>query len=120
MLMFVKSWNSLKHKRCWFYLKQKIKLNCHIFSISATSEKIPTIKQLYFKLYGPSNNLKVVDKALNKTLFWTKDVIWSTISFEASANYVPEIDSLNKPNYITGYHIGIEELKIHLTLSRGK
>ncbi|XP_060563406.1 uncharacterized protein LOC132722840 [Ruditapes philippinarum] len=86
---------------------------------TATSEKKPTIKQLYFKLHGPLNSIKIVDKALNTTIFWTKDVMWSIISFEASSNYVPEIDSSKKPNYITGYHIGIAELKIHLTLSRG-
>jgi hypothetical protein len=90
-----------------------------IVCISATQEKIPAIKQMYFKLHGSINNLKIVDKALAKTTFWTKETNWSAISIEASSNYKPEIDSQNIPNYITGYYIGIEEQVMVLTLLRG-
>jgi hypothetical protein len=61
----------------------------------------------------------VLDKAFSKTKFWTKVTDWLNFTLKASSHYKPEIDNEKKPNYITGYKIGIDDMDIGLTLLRG-
>ena len=91
-----------------------------MYSILATSDRKPTIKDFFLTLVDSSNHKFIVDKALNKTKFWTKVTDWSEITLKASSHYKPEIDSARKPNYITDYLIGIEHMNIGLALLRGK
>jgi hypothetical protein len=60
-----------------------------------------------------------VDKALNKTKFWTKVTVWSELKLNASSHYKLELDSAKKPNYIKSYPIGIDDMDIGLALLRG-
>ncbi|XP_053401015.1 uncharacterized protein LOC128557569 [Mercenaria mercenaria] len=85
----------------------------------ATADKIPTIKDMSFKLQDSKGNYLIVDKALNKYIFWTRYTVWSRISHNVSSHYKPDIDSSRKPNYINGYYIGMDTLTIAMTLSRG-
>ncbi|XP_060596240.1 uncharacterized protein LOC132750310, partial [Ruditapes philippinarum] len=85
----------------------------------ATSERQPTIKDFFFTLVDNTDHKLILDKAFNKTKFWTKVTDWSELTLKASSHYIPEIDKEKKPNYITDYTIGIDDMDIGLTLLRG-
>ncbi|XP_053398947.1 uncharacterized protein LOC128556937 [Mercenaria mercenaria] len=86
---------------------------------TAAADEMPTIKDMHFKLQDCTDKIFLADKALNESIFWTKNTLWSRFSLEATANYVPKIDSLGIPNYIIAYDIGIETMTLNMTLSRG-
>ncbi|XP_053398434.1 uncharacterized protein LOC128556766 [Mercenaria mercenaria] len=86
---------------------------------TATSAKMPVIKDLSLTFIDSSNHKFIADKALGNETFWTKVTIWSKMSLKAASNYKPDFDSSGKPNYITHYVIGIEDMNVVLTLSRG-
>jgi hypothetical protein len=85
----------------------------------ATSGRKPTIKDFSFNLVDNTDHKLVMDKALSKPKFWTKVTDWSKLTLKASSHYKPEIDSATRPNYITDYTIGIDDMDIGLTLFRG-
>ncbi|XP_060577218.1 uncharacterized protein LOC132734491 [Ruditapes philippinarum] len=86
---------------------------------TATSAKKPTIKDFFLTLVDSSNHKFIVDKALNKTKFWTKETVWAKLKLKASSHYKLEMDSAKRPNYITHYLIGIQDMDIGLKLLRG-
>ncbi|XP_053400999.1 uncharacterized protein LOC128557566 [Mercenaria mercenaria] len=85
----------------------------------ATADKMPTITRMIFKLRDSGDKFFLIDMALNKTTFWTRDTVWSKISLDVSSYYKAGIDSSRTPNYIKSYFIGMETLSVVMTLSRG-
>jgi hypothetical protein len=92
-----------------------------LFCFPATTERVPTIKNMHFNLSSQSVNTQaiILDKTLGIKRFWTKYTNLTEVSLQVSAYYQAEIDTQNMPNYISSYHIGIEELQIVSTLRRG-
>lgn len=79
---------------------------------------MPMIKDMSMALQDSSNHKLIIDKSLGD-IFWTNQLKWTKIALNASSNYQVETGGA-PPNYIKHFLIGIEEMEIDLTLSRGK
>lgn len=79
---------------------------------------MPTIKDMSLTFQDSTGHKLIVDKPLGN-IFWTKQLTWSQLKVVVSSNYKALIEG-EKPNYITNYLIGVEEMNIRLTFIRGK
>lgn len=78
---------------------------------------MPVIKDMSVALQDSSGHKLIIDKSLG-VIFWTNQLKWSKIALTASSNYQVETGGA-PPNYIKYFLIGVEEMEIDLTLSRG-
>lgn len=90
-------------------------------SFSVKEDSPPVILTQIFTLEGDGDVSKLIaDIPLANGKFWTNEAQWSTVEVSASSSFKPTIDGQNVPNYISSYSIGIEDITLTATLSRGK
>ncbi|XP_053401094.1 uncharacterized protein LOC123523194 isoform X2 [Mercenaria mercenaria] len=87
---------------------------------TVTADNTPTILTQILILEGDGDTSQfIADIPLQDGKFWTNEAQWSTADITASSTYKPEIDAQNVPSYIASYDIGIEDITLTATLSRG-
>jgi hypothetical protein len=65
-------------------------------------------------------NKLIADKPLANGKFWSNEAQWSSAELDASSFYKPTIDTQDVPSYISSYSVGIEDITLTATLTRGK